>query len=103
MDAITADEVKSIAALSRVALTEQEVDRATSDLSAILSNFSAIKTIETTNVSSSDDASGLRNIAREDIAQEEVLCSSDDLIKLIPHTNGRYSKVPGVFSESEVS
>jgi aspartyl-tRNA(Asn)/glutamyl-tRNA(Gln) amidotransferase subunit C len=103
MSLITTEEVKEIAALSRVALKDTEVEKSTGDISGILSNFSAIQSIDTSSTQSADDASGLTNVARKDVVQEHILCTPSDLLSRAPRTSGSYLEVLGVFSESEVS
>lgn len=103
MNTITPEEVRSIARLSRLALTDEEVAQTTKDLSGILGHFSAIGDIDTANVSPLDDASGLSNITREDIATPNILCSPKDLLEQAPRVHEGYVQVPGVFEESSVS
>lgn len=103
MSTITPEQVKAIAALSRLALTDEEVGQATKDLSGILDHFSAIGDINTTNVPPADDASGLSNITREDIAKPNILCTPEELLERAPKVSGGYVQVPGVFEDNTVS
>ncbi len=103
MNTISPEEVRSIARLSRLALTDEEVEQATKDLSGILGHFSAIGSIDTTDVPPADDASGLKNITREDVATPNALCSAADLLERAPKINKQYVQVPGVFEESSIS
>ncbi len=96
MNAITPEEVRRIAALARLALTDEEIARVTRDLSGILEHFSSIGDIDTANISPSDDISGLLNVSREDVARQNTLCSAQELVE-------GYVRVPGVFGESSVS
>lgn len=103
MDTLAMEEVRAIARLSRLALTEEEVAQATSDLSGILGHFSAIGGIDTANIQPADDASGLVNVSREDVAHPNALCSSEDLLERSPKIRQKYIEVPGVFDESSIS
>lgn len=103
MNTITPEEVRKIAYLARLALTDEEVQQTTKDLSGILNHFSAIGSIDTVNVPPADDASGLKNIAREDMAKPNILCAPEDLLKRVPKVRDGYIQVPGVFEESSVS
>lgn len=96
MSSITPGEVRAIAHLSRLALSDGEVEQTTKDLSGILGHFSAIGDIDTSNIPLADNVSRLSNIAREDIARPNVLCAAKNI------ANG-YVQVPGVFEESSVS
>lgn len=100
MSVITPEEVRAIARLSRLALTDQEITQATRDLTDILNHFSAIGEINTTDVPPANDASGLSNISREDVAHPNQLCTADDLIARAPMSKQHYILVPGVFEEA---
>lgn len=103
MDSITSAEVKKIAGLARLELSSEGVAQATSDLSGILSNFSAIQGIDTTGVKTTDNVSGLQNVARIDEEKPEVLAPTEVLVENVPHTKDNYVQVGGVFSEGEDS
>lgn len=94
---IMPEDVRRIATLARLGLTDTEVQKATKDLSGILSHFSVIQKIDTKDVPAADDASGLKNVSRVDEAHENVLCEADELIALAPDKLGREIKVPAVF------
>lgn len=96
MSSITTDEVRAIARLARLALSNDEVEQTTKDFSGIFKHFSAIGNIDTSKTPPADDASGLSNIAREDIARPNALCVAEEI------ANG-YVQVPGVFEESSIS
>lgn len=94
---ITEAEVRRIAELARLGLTDDEVVKAAADLQAILDNFSEIQAIDTTGVPVAADASHLQNVTREDIAAPEVLASHQALLDQAPERSGRQLKVPAVF------
>lgn len=94
---VTEKEVRRIAALARLGLTDAEITKATSDLSGILSHFSVIQNIDTQNVPMAADASGLKNVARIDKAEPDVLAAPSELIELAPeHLDGEI-KVKAIF------
>ena len=97
MPGITPDEVTRIASLARLGLSEKEVQAATQDLSGILGHFSAIQEVDTKNVPTADDSSGLQNVMREDIASAEHLCSTESLLATAPETQNGQIKVHAVF------
>lgn len=103
MSTITPEQVKAIAALARLALSDEEVEQATKDLSGILDHFSAIGDIDTTNIPPSDDASGLTNITREDIVKPNMLCTPNDLLDQAPRVQQGYIQVPGVLKDTSLS
>ncbi len=102
MSNITAAEVKKIASLSRLKLSAEEITQATTDLSGILSHFSTISDIDTTNVQPAEDTSGLQNISRTDEVKLNILGSPEEIMARVPHTKDGYVQVAGVFSDQEV-
>lgn len=97
--AVTSEEVKKVAQLGRLGLTDDEVERATQQLSGILEHFSQIQEIKTKNVPTSDDVTGLKNVTREDEAKPDDLCAAEALIKAAPETKDGQFKVKAVFEE----
>lgn len=94
---VTAEEVKKVAQLGRLGLSDEEVRKATEQLSGILDHFSEIQKIKTEGVPASDDVTGLKNVTREDDAKPNVLCAADELLKRAPETKAGQVKVKAVF------
>jgi aspartyl/glutamyl-tRNA(Asn/Gln) amidotransferase, C subunit len=94
---ISEDEVKKISQLARLGLSDAEVKQATQDLAGVLEHFSSIQKIDTQNVPEYSDATGLQNVSRNDIADQEDLCSSEDLLSRAPATSSHKVKVKNVF------
>ncbi len=94
---ITKEEVQRIAKLARLKLTDEEIKAAVKDLSGILEHFSAIQNIDTEGVPTSDDASGLINVMREDIAEQGSIASGEDVVNAAPETKDGQLKVKSVF------
>ncbi len=103
MSKITAAEVKKIASLSRLKLSSEEITQATADLSAILSHFSTLSDIDTTNVPPAEDISGLQNVTRTDEAKMNALGSAEEIMARVPHVKDGYVQVAGVFSDQDAS
>lgn len=94
---VTPEEVKKIAALARVGLTDQETKKASHDLGNILDHFSVIQKIDTKDVPTSDDVTGLNNVTREDTADADALCTAEALLKAAPETKDNQFKVKAIF------
>lgn len=97
MSTITVKDVERVASLGRLKLTDKELKHAAVNLEQILAHFAAIQAIDTGNVPPADDVTGLRNITRDDIAQPDVLTSTDALLAAAPATLQRQVKVRAVF------
>lgn len=96
---VTPQEVRKIAQLARLGLTDEEITRATAQLSSILEHFSQIQKIKTKNIPTSDDVTSLKNITRTDEARPETLCRTDALLEAAPEIKNQQFKVKAVFEE----
>jgi len=94
---ISEGEVRRIAALARLGVTDEEVTKATASLQSILQYFSKIQAIDTEGVPTADDSSGLKNVTREDKAAIEVLAAHKTLVEAAPKTLRGHIKAKSVF------
>jgi aspartyl-tRNA(Asn)/glutamyl-tRNA(Gln) amidotransferase subunit C len=88
------EQVKHIAWLARLGLSEVEVERFSLQLSNILENFEILKEVDTENVSPATQTVSLQNVFREDemtksYSQTEVLANA-------PAQEGNCFKVPAI-------
>ena len=93
--------VKRMAALSRLQLTDDEISSATKDLTNILDHFSTIQNINTEDVPTYDNATGLTNVTRADEAKSEELCGCEALIKAAPAARKKHIQVHAVFDDAQ--
>ena len=63
---LTSDEVRHIALLARVGVTDQDVERLRTQLSHILENFEVLRRLDTEGVPPTDHAVPIQNVMRED-------------------------------------
>lgn len=94
------EQVKHIAHLARIELTEDEVKKFTTQLTDILNYVSKLEEVNTDNVEPTAQVTGLENIMREDEVNE---CDADTVARiksLFPETKAGYNSVPGVFDKS---
>lgn len=96
---VSQDDIKKIASLSRLKLSEEELEKSSQNVSAIFDHFATIQNIDTTEVAAADDVSALKNISRADVAEPETLAAHARLLELAPRTSGRHLKVSAVFKE----
>lgn len=99
---ITSQEVQHIATLSRLGLSEAELQESAKNLADILGHFTVIQKVDTANVAEATNMSGLHNVTRADVAESNVLCSADDLLTNAPSVQGRHIKVKAVFQEESL-
>lgn len=94
---INRDEVKHIAKLARLELTEQEVEKMQKDLSSVLDYFNLLKKIKTSKHSPVVRTTGLnRNAAREDEIVEKPASLANNLIAAAPNRKDEYIKVKAI-------
>ena len=91
---ISVEEVKHIAKLARIELSDDELEKFRSDLSQVLGYIEVLKTVNTDGVEPLATVTGLENVFRED----EITASTvrDDIIKSAPESTGRFIKVKKV-------
>lgn len=88
------DEVKHIAALARIGLSDKEIEKYQKDLSAILDYFKKLEDVDTGNVEPISHITGAENITRSD--KKEKFENKKEIIKLFPESKDGYDKVKSV-------
>lgn len=63
---LTTDEVKHIAALAKISMTDDDVDQIRSEMSSILDHFDVLQNIDTDGVEPMDNPMELKSVTRED-------------------------------------
>lgn len=99
MSAISKDEVARVAALARVALTDEEVTRLAGELDAVASSFARVTSVVTPDLPATSHPVPLTNVLREDVPGptldvEELLAgapASEDSMFLVPQILGEDS------------
>jgi len=94
-------EIFKLANLARIAITDDEAQAAASNLSGILENFAAIRSIDTDVSGLPAGRQDLRNVMREDVARDGVLADPEELLRNAKTKNG-YIEVSAVFAEQSV-
>ena len=69
MTRITMDEVKHVANLARLAITEEEAEKLTNELDAIISFAEQLNELDTENVEPTSHVLDMKNIFREDVSK----------------------------------
>ena len=78
---LTREEVEHLALLSRLGLSEEEMERFREQLSTILENFEILQQVDTSDVSPTAHSIALQNVMREDevmpsLPADEVLSNA---------------------------
>ncbi|HXI55014.1 MAG TPA: Asp-tRNA(Asn)/Glu-tRNA(Gln) amidotransferase subunit GatC [Polyangia bacterium] len=101
MSRIKPEEVREIATLARLRLTDQEVDRMTHDLDAILGYVAALKELDTSDVEPMTHAVPFDCPLRPDVAQASL--PLDDALKNAPRREASFFQVPRIIASSPSS
>ena len=88
---LTADDVRHIAALTRLGLSDDEVETMRGQLSSILKVFKSLQQVDTAGVEPTDHTTELRTVFREDEAAESL--PRDGILKNAPDSEAGYVKV----------
>ena len=95
---ITKEEIKKIASLAKIDISNDELDNYSNQISKILEYMSVLEEVDTSKV---DDSSNsiIENsqFLREDKIEESL--GRDEVMKLAPESDGVYFKVPKVIEE----
>ena len=90
-------QVEHIAALSRIDLTDEEVESFGQQLSLILEQFELLRQLDTTGVPPTGHAADLSTVMREDVAQDCL--SPEDVLSNAPRREGDFFRVKAVLEE----
>ena len=92
--ALTSEEVLHIARLARIALTDEDVQRFTAQLSGILDHFDALSAVETEGIEPTAHPLPLSNVMRADLVAPSL--SQKDALANAPLTEDHYVRVRAV-------
>ena len=92
--ALSADEVRYIARLARVALSDDEVQRLQEQLSDILDHFAVLNAVDTEGVPPTAQPFEMTNVLRDD--ETAPSSSREDILANAPREDGGYFRVRAV-------
>lgn len=95
MSSISVDDVKYVASLAKIAITDEEAAKFTKELDAILAYVRQLDSVDTTGLEPTYQVTGLTNVMRPD----EIIdygTKREDLLKNSPHQRDGYIEVPKV-------
>ncbi|TFH35869.1 MAG: Asp-tRNA(Asn)/Glu-tRNA(Gln) amidotransferase subunit GatC [Dehalococcoidia bacterium] len=88
------EEVRHIAWLARLGVTDAEVERFREELSVILDHFQSLEELDTRDVPGAPHASLLHNVLRDDVPTASL--SSDAVLANAPDTQDSCFRVPPI-------
>ncbi len=91
---VNIDDVRHLAVLSKLSLSDDELRSLTSDIDAILGYIDQLDQLDTEGVKPTFQLTGLSNVWREDIIKSQI--DRKKLLDLAPEQLGNQVKVPKV-------
>ncbi|HPQ82327.1 MAG TPA: Asp-tRNA(Asn)/Glu-tRNA(Gln) amidotransferase subunit GatC [Candidatus Saccharimonas sp.] len=95
MSTISTDDVRHLAALSNLQLSDDEVTALQLDLGNILTYIEQLGSLDTSHVEPTYQVTGLENVWRDDTVRESTV-TREDLLALAPEQADQSVKVPKV-------
>jgi aspartyl-tRNA(Asn)/glutamyl-tRNA(Gln) amidotransferase subunit C len=95
MSKLSRDDVLKLALLSRLKLTDEEIERFRGDLSSILEYVEVLNNVDTSGLEPTYQVTGLKNVTREDKVRDYGY-KSEDLLKNAPDAKDNQFKVKRV-------
>ena len=92
--ALTSDEVRHVALLTRIRLTEQEVELYRSQMDDILEHFQMLQELDTGQVAPTSHSVPLDTVMRDD--ETEPCLDKEDVLSNAPRREGDYFRVKAV-------
>ncbi|GAA4416323.1 Asp-tRNA(Asn)/Glu-tRNA(Gln) amidotransferase subunit GatC [Georgenia halophila] len=97
MSTISSDEVARVAALARIALTEQEIGRLAGELDVIANAVTRVNEVATPDVPATSHPVPLTNVWREDVVVETLDVA--DVMRAAPKAASGMFAVPQILGE----
>ena len=91
---LTKEEVLHIAKLSRLTLTDEQVERFSNQMSGVLEYVGQLNEVDTDNVEETSQVTGLENVYRDDEVKQ--FDKQKDLVAQAPASEDNQVKVPNV-------
>ena len=96
MTKITSNDVRKVAQLARLELSEDQITLYTSQLEKILGYVEELEKVETTNVTPTTRAVEVVNVVREDSVVKTQI--REELLEQAPNREGNFYRVPKILS-----
>lgn len=94
MAEITKDQVKHVANLARLAISDQEAEMFTEHLSSIIAYAEQLNELDTTNVEPTTHVLDLKNVLRKD--EPKTTITQEEALKNAPDKQDGHFRVPSI-------
>lgn len=93
---LSLEEIREVADLALIALTDEEVASYQNDLGEILAYFEKLQEVDTDNVEEIGHITGMTNVYRKDVVAAATEEEKDAMLASVSAKKGRYIKVKNV-------
>ena len=97
MTRISAEQVKYVANLARLAITDEETEKFTKQLDAIITFAEQLNELDTEGVEPTYHVLDMKNVLREDVPQQGL--TQEEVLKNAPEHQDGQIKVPSILGE----
>ena len=96
---LSADEVRRVAALCRIGLSDDEVERLRDEMSSLIAEVSVLQSIDTTSVEPTGHAvEGVHTVMRDDTPTPPM--PVEDVLSNAPRREGNYFRVRAIMEDT---
>ena len=96
---LTTDDVKHIAKLANLPITDQQVQQYQQQLSSVLEYVEKLKEVDTTSVQETSQVTGLTNVYRKDQVDQDRMLTQQQALSNTPQQKDGYVVVPAVIEK----
>ena len=93
--------ITQLAALARLELTDEELDLFAPQIGAILGYVDQLKEVDVTDVEPTSQVTGLMNVLRDDVPDDDLSLTHEQLTTLAPKFRDGYLVVPAVLDKGD--
>lgn len=96
---LTIEDVKHIAKLANLNLTDEQIEKLTPQFSSVLELVSKIKELNTEGIEETSQVTGLENVFRDDAVDEKRMLTQDEALSSAKKKHNGYFVVDAIFEE----
>ncbi|MQG65604.1 MAG: Asp-tRNA(Asn)/Glu-tRNA(Gln) amidotransferase subunit GatC [SAR202 cluster bacterium] len=91
---LSVEEIRQISVLTRIAMTEDELDVMRAQMSDILDSVAILNEVDTENVEPTGHSVNIKSVMREDQRQDSL--TQDETLLNAPHRDGSFIRIKAV-------
>ncbi len=94
-DDLTSDAIRHLASLTRISMSDDEVEKMRDEMSNILDNIAVLNEIDTDSVEPTGHSVDLKSVLRDDVSRDSL--STEDVLMNAPNSDEDLIKIKPVF------